>query len=302
MNAAQSMPRYGRWAFANLDVVYHSDPVEWYARCPFNENHRHGDRSPSFGINVQKGVYFCHGCKQQGHFKELAKKLRVRLVETPPTVDGITSKINRLKADHGEEVRIYPEAWLAQFINVKGRSYWRKRGLSDETIEEFGLGYDHRTNSATVPIRDIHGRVLGVIRRQLGSNVSVRYVYPKGFKISEQLWGAYNVHGDVRVAITEGSVDSLACWDAHIPSVALLGSRLSRHQAHLIQRLGIKEAVIMTDRDEAGIAAAKQVKSALNGVLVSLGTYRESWLGNDPAELTFSQRREMFLNATLISV
>jgi hypothetical protein len=43
---------------------------EWVGRCPLPE---HEDRSPSFTVNAENGVFFCHGCLRGGDVVELAR-------------------------------------------------------------------------------------------------------------------------------------------------------------------------------------------------------------------------------------
>jgi hypothetical protein len=43
---------------------------EWVGRCPLPD---HEDRSPSFTVNTEKNVWFCHGCLRGGGVVELAR-------------------------------------------------------------------------------------------------------------------------------------------------------------------------------------------------------------------------------------
>jgi hypothetical protein len=43
---------------------------EWAGRCPLPD---HVDRSPSFTVNPEKNVFFCHGCLRGGDVVELAR-------------------------------------------------------------------------------------------------------------------------------------------------------------------------------------------------------------------------------------
>lgn len=295
------MARYSRWAETNLDIVYSSDPVQWYARCPFRENHKNGDTAPSFGINVSTGLWTCYGCQEKGNLAKLAKHLKVRVTQTEASPSNLKDRVAQLREGE-EELQRYPESWLDQFENNKAIEYWcGVRGLSEVTVFDFHLGYDRRTQSATIPLRTMGGHVLGVIRRRMDPDARPRYVYPKGFKITLQLWGANAALNHPRIAVCEGSVDALACWDVGIPAIALLGSRISPHQITLLNKLNCKEVVVMTDNDDAGKEAASRVRQGARGLIVSVGTYRKSWSGKDPAALTPQQRREMFDEAVRIT-
>ena len=43
---------------------------EWGARCPLND---HEDKRPSFTVNPEKNVWFCHSCLRGGDVVELAR-------------------------------------------------------------------------------------------------------------------------------------------------------------------------------------------------------------------------------------
>src|ERR1019366_1035272 len=46
--------------------------------CPF-----HGEKTPSFNVNPEKGVFFCHGCKEGGGLIHFLQKIENRsFVET----------------------------------------------------------------------------------------------------------------------------------------------------------------------------------------------------------------------------
>jgi len=44
--------------------------VEWVGRCPLPD---HEDKTPSFTVNPEKNVWFCHGCARGGDVIELAR-------------------------------------------------------------------------------------------------------------------------------------------------------------------------------------------------------------------------------------
>src|SRR5262245_43734487 len=162
--------RWAKWVHKHLNVVGGSEP-ELICRCPFPENHKRGDIHPSFNINVEKGLYICHGCKAKGHITTLAKQMGLVATPEPPDLDRM---VNEYKRTYGkfDRIAILDEQDLDQYkLGGIGRRYWRSRGLSNRIIREWNLGYDHVTHSVTIPIRDFHGRLLGVIKRQLSKRV-----------------------------------------------------------------------------------------------------------------------------------
>ncbi|KKR08033.1 MAG: primase protein [Parcubacteria group bacterium GW2011_GWC2_39_14] len=122
--------------------------VNWKGRCPF-----HNEKTPSFMVNPDKGIYHCFGCNEGGDiysfvqkiegidFPEalrlLAGKAGVQLEQYDPR---ISSQKNRLldicsaATNHWHEI-----LYLAQ--GKKALEYLQKRGLSELTIKSFKFGY-----------------------------------------------------------------------------------------------------------------------------------------------------------------
>jgi DNA primase len=76
---------------------------EWAGRCPLPD---HEDRSPSFTVNAEKNVFFCHGCLRGGDVVELA-----RLVWGYNERDAHVAAADLLH-EFGYEVPQRPPAWF----------------------------------------------------------------------------------------------------------------------------------------------------------------------------------------------
>ena len=85
-----------------VDVARNSgrDPVrrgaprgEWLIRCPWAENHVHGDEHPSCRINPEKNTFYCDPCAKGGGVVELAQALGVSL----PVYKSSSAKRERKK-------------------------------------------------------------------------------------------------------------------------------------------------------------------------------------------------------------
>ena len=282
----------------NFEVVGTSGS-EFLCRCPWHED----GHKPNLYINADRGVYLCHSCGQKGHLRRLEGALPAS------STDDVRKRISDLLTPQGS-MRTYPETWLAQFDFE--HEAWRERGFSTKVIKKFNLGYDIVTDCLTIPMRSRNGTVLGVIRRKLDDS-KPKYLYPKGMKIGEIMYGLNFVSSShKRVAIVEGSMDCISCWDANIPAVALLGSRLTIEQSQLLIKHGVKHVVLMLDNDKAGkgwpehsigsdgferrAAGLWQVHDQLlgSGIIVSVGWYRPYWSEKDPDELSTARRKKLF--------
>jgi DNA primase len=76
---------------------------EWVGRCVLPD---HEDRSPSFTVNPEKNVFFCHGCLQGGDVVELA-----RLAWGYDQRDAHVAAA-MLLMEFGHEVPQRPRAWF----------------------------------------------------------------------------------------------------------------------------------------------------------------------------------------------
>lgn len=277
--------------FVNKHLQVHTRTGdEWQCLCPY-----HDDTTPSFSINVRLGVFICFACGVKGTMDHLSEHLGV---SGPTSAKDESQEIERLRAvlDGLSKTETYlPDNYLDRFRNH--HPYWEhERGLSPAIQRLFELGYDPVHDHGIIPIRDFRGRLVGVVRRQFAKGAVPRYLYPRGFKISHHLFGSHLARTHSRIAIVEGSLDCMACWDVGIAAVALLGSKMSSTQRDLLDKINPDFMVVMTDRDEAGQTEAARLNEGF-GIRLMVGEYDKSWVGKDPADLEPWQRRQMFDSA-----
>lgn len=274
---SESTTHYEPWIEANLRVTLKTGN-EWMCECPF-----HDDSTPSFQINAVTCMWVCFGCGEKGGPNKLAKLLDL---DDPPEeyvdLDGLLEELEKLNQEENGPP-VLPESFLRRFDHPT--RYWKRRGLSKATQRLFRLGYDPLTDSATIPTRLPGGDLVGIIRRRM-SDGWPRYVYPSGFNLRGTLFGSWHVGRAVdHLVICEGSIDCMALWQAGVPAVGTLGSRLYPEQAEQLRRLGINKVTLMFDNDKAGDQAAAD---ALDGELLSgMLVWQVDWPlnVNDPASV-----------------
>ena len=128
----------------------------YFGLCPF-----HNEKSPSFSVSREKQMYYCFGCGAGGNvftflmeyenysFQEALKYLADRAgVELP---EAEYSKEARERADQKaillEINKVAAQYFYVQLKSPQGAhalSYLKDRGLSDEMIHSFGLGYSNK--------------------------------------------------------------------------------------------------------------------------------------------------------------
>ena len=127
--------------------------ASYFGLCPF-----HNEKSPSFSVSPSKQMYYCFGCGAGGNvftflmeyenytFPEAVKTLADRCgVELPEMEYSEEAKRQAdLKSRLLEIQKKAARYYVYELRQEKARAafeYLRKRGLSDETIKKFGLGY-----------------------------------------------------------------------------------------------------------------------------------------------------------------
>lgn len=124
----------------------------WKANCPF-----HQEKTPSFNVNEERNMWHCFGCGKGGdvfafvmeieglEFREALKLLAEKAgVELPEyRSDG---RANAETKDRGLEIlalatKFYEKQLWESASGKKSLEYLRARGLTDESIRTYALGY-----------------------------------------------------------------------------------------------------------------------------------------------------------------
>lgn len=131
--------------------------VNYIARCPF-----HNEKTPSFNVNPVRNIYKCFGCGKGGDsvnfimeheklsypeaLRHLARKYNIEIEES---YDRDVEEEKKLEKERESlfTVSAYAQKyfedalWNSDEGRSVGLSYFRERGLSDDVIRRFGLGY-----------------------------------------------------------------------------------------------------------------------------------------------------------------
>ena len=116
--------------------------------CPF-----HNEKSPSFSVSQEKQIYKCFGCGESGNVITFVMKNKHM-----PFMDAIKFLADRSNIVLQEEARVNPTARKKELlykVNVEAgrffysnlrankiaKEYFLNRGIREETIKKFGLGY-----------------------------------------------------------------------------------------------------------------------------------------------------------------
>lgn len=214
----------------------------YFGLCPF-----HNEKTPSFSVTPGKNMYYCYGCGAGGdvfHFlmeyenftfseavQELAKRAGIALPqkEEPFSVKREDDRKRKLFEVNREAGKYY-YMLLRSVHGQTAFAYFKRRGLSDETMRRFGLGYsdkfsddlyrylkkkgyedgllkesgliayderkgsrDKFWNRAMFPIMDVRGKVIGFGGRVMGDG-EPKYLNSPETKIFDKSRNLYGMN------------------------------------------------------------------------------------------------------------
>lgn len=258
--------------------------------CPFHKDGQ--ERKPSFGIltkdsgSNKAGQCHCFTCGWTGSLAEMisncfgyddwgvyGSKWLIRNF-----LSGEVENRQDVELDFGRNIHRTDANYLdKQFVTAEELDSYRyfhpymyQRGLTDDVIELFDIGYDSNSNCITFPVRDISGNCLFVARRSV---VTKFFHYPAG--VEKPLYGLYEImkfykerYLMLEVIVCESMLDALSFWTIGKFACALngLGNELQFKQ---LRELPCRKIILATDMDEAGLKTRRRLKKLLINKIVT---------------------------------
>jgi DNA primase len=227
--------------------------ARWVGLCPFHE-----ERTPSFSVNPADKLYYCFGCEAGGdvfgfvqekeglEFPAAVELLAERYgVELDREREDPRAEAARKRRERLRELLQRTAAFYASYLwdsdeAAKARQYLEERGLREEVLRDFGVGYapsawdrvltrgqragfsvdelraaglaqkgrsggvyDRFRERITFPVRDSRGRVLGFGARAMRDEQGAKYVNSAEGELyskSETLYGIDRARGAIAKA------------------------------------------------------------------------------------------------------
>ena len=282
--------------------------ANYFGLCPF-----HNEKSPSFSVSPSKQMYHCFGCGVGGNvitfvmeyenysFQEAMKMLADRAGIVLPEQE-YTAEMRKERDTRAQILRVHKDAATFYYRTLRseqgkvGLAYLRKRGVTDEMIRAFGLGYagthpsalyrhlrelgyedpllresglfrfsekgaaDRFWNRVMFPIMDANNRVIAFGGRVMGDGEPKYLNSPetKIFDKSRNLYGL-NLARKSRQGfflICEGYMDVIAMHQAGFNNAVASLGTAFTVQHGMIMKRYTDEVVLCYDNDGAGRKAA----------------------------------------------
>lgn len=280
----------------------------YFGNCPF-----HNEKTPSFSVSRDKQMYYCFGCGAGGNIftflMEYENYTFVEALEYLAERSGVELPKQELSAKDKEEMdakallRSMNKAAAGYFYYLlrnkrgeRGLAYLRGRGLTDETMKKFGLGfadiyrdglyqylkskgykdsqlkdsglvtieekgaYDKFFNRVIFPIVDVNNRVIGFGGRVLGDAMP-KYLNSKEtilFDKSRNLYGLNFARSSRKpyLIICEGYLDVISMHQAGFTNTVASLGTAFTAAHGLLLKRYTSEVVLSYDSDGAGQKAA----------------------------------------------
>lgn len=226
-------------------------------RCPVHlVRTGHADRSPSWSMNAETGLWICYSCGARGTLVGLISELtgdETSLIDVHSFL--INSSLQRLEREDLPEPE--PEIdWLSysRFSEVPS-SYLYNRNLDATATRRHGIRWDTQNKAWVIPIVSPMGELMG------WQSKKVDWVrnYPIGVKKSHTLFGIEKFSSTTAVLV-ESPLDVVRMSNVleDVQGLATFGAFVSTEQIKLLNSVASRVVVAM-DNDEAGLKANKSL-------------------------------------------
>lgn len=247
--------------------------------CPFHSNGQ--ERRPSCGIRTTEsegkeiGSVHCFTCGYRASLPVFISNCFGRrdsgeygskwLLKHFSGIEDETRKLNfdfsraKTRASLGQDYISEEELESYRYTHP----YMYKRGLTDEIIEKYDIGYDKNTDCITMPIRDEKGRTLFFCRRSVKTKF---FNYPNG--VEKPIYGIYELPKDCKeIVVCESVFNALTCVKYGKNAIALLGTG-NNYQFEQIKELPVRRIILGFDGDEAGDKAAERFRKNVTNKII----------------------------------
>lgn len=291
--------------------IFRNNGENVQTNCPFHKDGQ--ERKPSFGVNGEIDKCHCFACGWSGTIEEmiselygyqdegkfgkrwLIKRFNTVEIETRPNImEGFNARNNitirnnndihrfkqHIQGDKSSEQYSgeITEEELDKYRYI--HPYMYERGLTDEIIERFDIGYDKARDEITFPVADLYGTVRFIASRSVKNKF---FRLPRGE--DKPIYQGYRfVTGMYRTAyITESFLNCLTCWKYNKPAMAMIGTG-NKKQYEILNKLPVREYILAFDPDEAGRKATERFRKNVHGKIIKELVYSDNRDINDLQE------------------
>ena len=231
------------------------------ALCPF-----HQEKTPSFSIKREDNIFKCFGCGEGGDAIDFVAKIKgiealeaARLIAEMYGIQETQSDGKRqVKQAAGgakaaqktasmakQGIKDYIKACIADAYKT---DYFSKRGLTEETIKKFGLGYDAKKQCVVIPYSSEH-----TYYQTRSTDGKEFRKPPTEIAGAEPLWNVKAMSGAGTVFIVESPICAMSIMQCGETAIATCGTSGINKIAKAIKAKKPRCTFVLSmDNDEPG--------------------------------------------------
>jgi hypothetical protein len=273
---------------------------EWDMFCPLHE-----DSQRSSGINLDAGVWYCQKCDEGGRVEQLIERKDEWL--PPPADTGVrTGRSSGAARPAGRKEEIddaHVAGWVSALWSNEDavEGLMLARGLYEETIREYELGWDSARSCYSLPIRDAEGALVNIRRYTLNPAPGRRKMWSVSGMGKPTLYPFQVFEGDPQsIIVCEGELDALISIQNGHPAVTRTGSA-GTWRPQWGEHFAGRQVYLCHDMDHAGQDANRKVAKALERVAKDIRIIKLPYKvrpkhGKDLTDFWLQYDREDFAN------
>jgi DNA primase len=285
-----------------------------FAPLVFCPNPGHDNyRSPSFQVNLQKPLVHCFSeCGISGTWEHAVcvienlyekfqvenatdrqdrerRKKRAQREARKIILKGATGFSQRERTTFQPKKKRKLDLDYDTYLPQVAQEYLIERGINENSISFWGLGWDTETKRIVIPVRDENDMLRFLIKRAVLPSQQPKYLYSEGSEKSQVLFGASRIRTGQEIVLVEGSLDVIMSTQHGFPTVGILGTGISDAQVRILASLRPRKIALMFDKDLSGIKNIEIAARKLRRYPLFVCRYPAG--KSDPAELTAKQAR-----------
>ncbi len=266
------------------------------AKCPVHLA-RTGkeDRSPSWSMNSDTGLWICYSCGAKGTLRQLATELTGK-DDFEIVTQMMESSVERLSMP---QIERKPEVDIQQYLSFSPvpKRYLKSKNLTEEAAQKNGIRWNDSNKSWIIPIVSYDNELMGW--QEKGTDFVLNH--PTGVRKGQTLFGIERAKHSTSIVVESpldvvrfnSSFDGMNC-------LATFGAQVTSIQMQLLSLVSEK-IIIATDNDQAGIDSAKKMFDSMP--LLKGGVY---WLkyshtkAKDIGDMTDEELEEAIVGASVL--
>lgn len=139
-------------------------------KCPFHKGGN--ERTASFGVHLEKGVFNCFSCHESGDLRRLLRLLGTPREQVDSILDPIKKDLQRSKELYEQTKQHFfldTDPFKATFVlpeDLPAIFDWMpvslvEKGFDPKLLQDMEIGFDRKNNRIMYPIRDMYGALAG---------------------------------------------------------------------------------------------------------------------------------------------